>query len=119
MGLLEEHGGGGSKRPRAPWVFSVLAAAATGTIVTANLDGATVRADGRVVGPAPRRVDGVPAGSHRVRVEKEGFPPHDRDVHVKALTLKLRSGRTYNFAGSPDALLVFQQKLEKARPLTP
>ena len=57
--------------------------AATGTIeVTANLDGATVRVDGRVLGPAPRRVDGVSAGSHRVRVEKDGFPPFDRDVHV-------------------------------------
>ena len=39
------------------------------------------------------------------------------DYLDKALELKLRNGRTYHFspaAGGPDALLVFQQKVQKA-----
>jgi hypothetical protein len=37
--------------------------------------------DGRRLGPPPQRVD-LEAGSHTVRVEKEGFRPFEREVHV-------------------------------------
>jgi len=56
--------------------------AGTGTVeITAGVDEATVSVDGRRLGHTPQRVE-LDAGSHRVRVEKEGFRPFDREVHV-------------------------------------
>lgn len=54
----------------------------TGVVeITAEVDGATVFVDGREVGPAPQRVD-LDAGSHDVRVEKEGLQTFELEVHV-------------------------------------
>ena len=61
---------------------STPASAGTGVVeITAGVDGATVFVDGREVGAAPQQVD-LGAGSHRVRVEKEGFLVFEREVHV-------------------------------------
>jgi len=63
-------------RPAAP------APASTGVVeITAGVDGATVFVDRREVGPAPQQVD-LGAGSHSVRVEKEGFQTFELEVHV-------------------------------------
>lgn len=62
-------------RPAAP--------AETGSVeVSADSEGAGVFVDGRRVGPAPQRVDGLAAGSHKVRVEKAGLPPYELEAHV-------------------------------------
>jgi hypothetical protein len=54
----------------------------TGTVaITTGTEGATVFVDGTRLGPAPRRAE-LSAGSHRVRVEKEGFETFEREVHV-------------------------------------
>jgi hypothetical protein len=45
------------------------------------VDGATAQVDGREIGPLPRRVD-LEAGSHTIRVEKEGLQPFEREVHI-------------------------------------
>lgn len=59
------------------------ARAETGSLeVTADAEGAAVLLDGRRLGPAPQRVDGLAAGSHRLRVEKDGFPPYELEVQV-------------------------------------
>ncbi len=49
--------------------------------VTTGTEGATVFVDGKRLGPTPQRVD-LAAGSHRVRVEKEGFQAFEREVQV-------------------------------------
>jgi hypothetical protein len=55
---------------------------ATGVLeIVSNLDGATVTVDGQRLGSAPQRAL-VKGGSHRVLVEKQGFEPLERDVHV-------------------------------------
>lgn len=55
----------------------------TGSVeVTADVEGAGLLVDGRRLGGVPQRVDGLPAGSHRVRVEKEGRPPYELEVQV-------------------------------------
>lgn len=54
----------------------------TGVVaVTAGVDGATVLVDGRRIGTVPQQVD-LGAGSHDVRVEKEGFQAFELEVHV-------------------------------------
>jgi hypothetical protein len=53
----------------------------TGIVEITATDGANVFVDGREVGPAPQQVD-LGAGSHRVRVEKDGFQAFEREVHV-------------------------------------
>lgn len=59
------------------------APAETGSVeVGADSEGASVFVDGRRVGPAPQRVDGLAAGSHQVRVEKAGLPPYELEAHV-------------------------------------
>lgn len=59
------------------------APAETGSVeVSADSEGAVVFVDGRRVGPAPQRVDGLAAGSHRVRVEKTGLTPYELEAHV-------------------------------------
>jgi hypothetical protein len=59
------------------------ARAETGSVeVSADAEGASVFVDGRRVGPAPQRVNGLAAGSHRVRVEKTGLPLYELEAHV-------------------------------------
>lgn len=59
------------------------AAAAAGALeITANVSGAIVSLDGRRLGPAPQKASGLAPGGHKVRVEKEGYPPFEQDVHV-------------------------------------
>jgi hypothetical protein len=53
----------------------------TGELEITGADGGVVFVDGRRLGPPPQRVD-LEAGSHTVRVEKEGFRPFEREVHV-------------------------------------
>lgn len=67
-------------------------AAETGAVeITATEEGAVVFVDGRRLGSAPQRVD-LGAGSHTVRVEKEGFASFEREVHVvPARTLELEA----------------------------
>jgi hypothetical protein len=58
------------------------AGSGTGTVaVTATEEQAVVFVDGNRVGAAPQQVD-LSAGSHTVRVEKEGFNTFEREVHV-------------------------------------
>jgi hypothetical protein len=66
--------------------------AETGAVeITATEEGAVVSVDGGRVGPAPQRVD-LGAGSHTVRVEKEGFAAFEREVHiVPGRTLELEA----------------------------
>ncbi len=69
----------------------------TGVVeITAGVAGATVFVDGREVGPAPRRVD-LEAGSHDVRVEKEGLQAFELEVHVVP-------GRTLEIEARLDAV---------------
>ncbi len=57
--------------------------ARTGWIeVTSSVAGAAVTVDGKPLGPAPQRAEGLAGGPHRVRVEKGGYPPFDQEVHV-------------------------------------
>jgi hypothetical protein len=70
-----------SARPAA--VPTPSAAPAAGSLaVSAPLSGATVFLDGRRLGLAPQRAEGVPPGSHGVRVEKPGFQPFEMQVQV-------------------------------------
>lgn len=72
-----------SPRPSALAVPPSSPAPAAGSLaVSAPLSGATVFLDGRRLGLAPQRAEGLPAGSHRVRVEKPGFQPFEMQVQV-------------------------------------
>jgi hypothetical protein len=56
----------------------------TGAVeISASVPGSAVLVDGRKIGPAPQRVE-LEAGSHQVRVEKQGFRAFVREVHVVA-----------------------------------
>jgi hypothetical protein len=44
--------------------------------------GAAVSLDGRSLGPAPQRVEGLRAGAHTVRVERAGYLPFERRLYV-------------------------------------
>ncbi len=50
--------------------------------VTAMPPGAAVYLDGRSLGPAPQRAEGLSAGAHTVRVERTGYLPFERRLHV-------------------------------------
>ena len=50
--------------------------------MSAPLSNATVLLDGRRLGAAPQRADGLAPGPHQVRVEKEGFRPFEMQVQV-------------------------------------
>ena len=50
--------------------------------VTAPLPGASVILDGRRLGEAPRRVEGLAPGAHAVRVEKPGYRSFEMQVQV-------------------------------------
>jgi hypothetical protein len=50
--------------------------------ITADRPGASVYLDGARLGAPPVRVDDVTPGSHHVRVELEGRPAIEREVHV-------------------------------------
>jgi len=57
--------------------------AETGSLeVTTDAQAARVFVDGRSVGVAPQRVDGLAAGGHPVRVEKEGLTAYQLEAHV-------------------------------------
>ncbi len=68
--------------PRRQPARETVRAGTGGVEVTADSDGAGVFVDGRRVGLAPQRVDGLAAGSHKVRVEKTGLPPYELEAHV-------------------------------------
>lgn len=60
------------------------AAPASGSIVVESRPaGATVILDGRVVGATPAVVDDVAAGTHQVRIERDGYRPWVADVEVE------------------------------------
>lgn len=60
------------------------AAAAAGSIVVESRpSGATVILDGRVVGATPAVVADVAAGTHQVRIERDGYRPWVADVEVE------------------------------------
>jgi hypothetical protein len=53
-----------------------------GVDVTADVAGAVVSVDGRRLGPAPARGEGLAPGRHVVRVEAPGRPPYELEIHV-------------------------------------
>jgi hypothetical protein len=56
---------------------------ALGTLeVTAIPAGATVYLDGTALGPAPHREQGLSAGPHTVRLERSGYLPFERRLHI-------------------------------------
>lgn len=99
-------------------------AAPTGVVeINAGVDGATVFVDEREVGPAPQQVD-LEAGSHRVRVEKEGFQAFALEVHVvpgKTLAIEARlaavSPRLSVSADVPGAQVFLDRKFVGEAPL--
>jgi hypothetical protein len=78
--------------PRPATAPSASPAARTGAVeISASVAGSTVLVDGRSVGPAPQRIE-LEAGSHQVRVEKQGFQAFVREVHVvRGRTLELEA----------------------------
>ncbi len=65
----------------------------TGTLeISASVAGSDVLVDGRRIGPAPQRIE-LGVGTHKVRVEREGFQDFEREVHIipdRTLTLEAR-----------------------------
>lgn len=68
--------------------------------VRSNVEGATVYLDGNSVGQAPYRGEEIPAGRHRVRVEKEGYQPFESDVRVQGGDLAELSAKLELFPAS-------------------
>lgn len=59
--------------------------ATTGSLsIRSSQPGARVLIDGEVLGEAPRSLDDLAPGRYRVRVEKEGFQPYEREVQIRA-----------------------------------
>ena len=65
----------GATPPKAP------ASRAGGVAISSSSPGSLVSVDGRRIGTAPQNVE-LEAGAHRVRVEKDGFQPFDREVQI-------------------------------------
>jgi hypothetical protein len=58
--------------------------ATTGSIsVTASVDGASVYLDDELLGEAPVTREDIPAGRHRLRVERTGHEPFEKDIRVR------------------------------------
>ena len=82
------------------------AAAGALSIVT-EPTGATVYVDGKLRGPTPLVVDGLPAGDHRVKLIKDGYLENSRVLsleadHAASLEVKLTSSNERN-AGAVEA----------------
>ena len=57
---------------------------AVGTLIVEGASGATIKIDDEDKGKAPGRIEGVPAGAHRIVVEKNGKPLYDDFVEIEA-----------------------------------
>ena len=67
--------------------------------ISVNVAGARVLVDGREVGPTPVSGVSVSPGSHRIRVEKEGYEVYEKQVRVE-----------------PDRTFSMQVYLDSAKP---
>jgi hypothetical protein len=57
----------------------------TGSLtVSVDIPGATVYLNGERLGEAPQQAGGLEPGSYRIRVEKEGFNPFEKEVRITA-----------------------------------
>lgn len=57
----------------------------TGSLgVSSDVEGASVFVDGEAVGEAPHRASGLKPGDYRIRVEKEGYEPFEKDIRIVA-----------------------------------
>jgi serine/threonine protein kinase len=86
------------------------AAAAVGNLlVRTTPDGATVFIDGERRGVTPLTVQRLPLGTRRVRVQRDGFAPEERQVALtqsrpsRSLDLRLTRPATAAASGSPSA----------------
>jgi len=60
--------------------------------VATDVTGARVSLDGKALGTAPRLIDGLAPGVHRLRIELAGYETWEQDAHVIAnVTTKLRA----------------------------
>lgn len=80
-------------------------------IVTTVPIGAQIELDGKVVGQAPAELEQVPAGTHKLRILKQGFIPIEREVVVTArktvtlpmLSLQPEKTQPVEVTGTPEA----------------
>lgn len=80
-------------------------------IVTTVPVGAQIELDGKVIGQAPAELEQVPAGTHRLRILKQGFIPIEREVVVTArktvtlpmLSLQPEKTPPVEVTGTPEA----------------
>lgn len=80
-------------------------------IVTTVPVGAQIELDGKIVGQAPAELEQVPAGTHKLRIIKQGFIPIEREVVVTArktvtlpmLSLQPEKTSLVEVAGTPEA----------------
>jgi hypothetical protein len=82
--------------PRKPAAPAGVAGLASGRVeIEASAPGARVSVDGRGAGQAPQNLE-LRAGSHTIRVEREGYEPFEREVQVIP-------GRTFRLAARLEA----------------